>query len=156
MSSDQAQDAADLRRLIKRYEANLCAKDIEEVLSRYASDIISFDLEAPLKHVGVEAKRKNWTAVFAAYEGPLVYEITDLAVAVSGDVAFARSLNRVRGTLKNGGKRDYRVRSTMCFRRIDGAWAMVHDQVSVPFDMKTGKGLIDLVPSQPAHGTALS
>jgi ketosteroid isomerase-like protein len=146
MSSDRPQDETELRRLINRYESNLCAKDIEKVLSLYAPDIISFDLEAPLKHVGVEAKRKNWTAVFAAYEGPLVYEITDLAVAVSDEIAFARSLNRVRGTLKNGGKRDYWVRSTMCFRKINGAWAMVHDQVSVPFDMKTGKGLIDLVP----------
>jgi ketosteroid isomerase-like protein len=146
MSPVQSQDKTELRWLIERYEANLCAKDIEQVLSLYAPDIISFDLEAPLKHVGVAAKRKNWTAVFAAYDGPLVYEITDLSIAVSDDVAFAHSLNRVRGTLKNGDKRDYWVRSTMCFRRINGAWAMVHDQVSVPVDMKTGKGLIDLVP----------
>jgi ketosteroid isomerase-like protein len=38
------------------------------------------------------------------------------------------------------------VRGTFCFQKVDGAWLIVHDQASVPFDMATGKGVTDLEP----------
>ena len=38
------------------------------------------------------------------------------------------------------------VRVTYCLRKMDGAWLIVHDQVSVPFDVRTGKGVADLEP----------
>jgi ketosteroid isomerase-like protein len=38
------------------------------------------------------------------------------------------------------------VRATFCFREIDGNWLIAHDQASVPFDMASGKGVVDLEP----------
>lgn len=38
------------------------------------------------------------------------------------------------------------VRATLCFRRVDGEWLIVHDQVSVPFDIRSGRGVADLEP----------
>lgn len=38
------------------------------------------------------------------------------------------------------------VRATLGYRRIDGAWRIVHDHESVPFDPGTGRALIDLEP----------
>jgi ketosteroid isomerase-like protein len=86
--------------------------------------------------------------VFAAYRPPLGYEIRELTITVGDDVAFARSFNRISGTLKNGDRADYWVRWTTCFRKIDGHWVIVHDQVSVPIDVKTGRGLLDLEPNR--------
>jgi hypothetical protein len=31
-------------------------------------------------------------------------------------------------------------------RKIDGQWKVVHEHVSVPFDMETGKAMLDLKP----------
>jgi ketosteroid isomerase-like protein len=39
------------------------------------------------------------------------------------------------------------VRASFGFRKIDGEWLIVHDQVSVPFDVRTGRGVTDLEPS---------
>jgi ketosteroid isomerase-like protein len=38
------------------------------------------------------------------------------------------------------------VRATFCFRKVGGEWLIVHDQVSVPFDLRSGRGVADLEP----------
>jgi len=116
------------------------------VMSIYTADVVSFDIDPPLQHVGTEAKRKNWERVLAAYEH-LGYEVRDLTITVGDDVAFAHSLNRLSGTLKNGATTTgFWVRATTCFRKINGDWFIAHDQVSVPLDLATGAALLNLEP----------
>jgi ketosteroid isomerase-like protein len=67
-------------------------------------------------------------------------------IEIGGDVAFARSLNRIRGTLQDGRSTDQWVRWTGGLRRVDGAWCIAHDQVSVPIDERSGEALRDLSP----------
>jgi len=38
------------------------------------------------------------------------------------------------------------VRATVCYRKIDGKWMIVHEHFSVPFDMETLKASLDLKP----------
>ncbi|BAW09763.1 hypothetical protein [Nocardia seriolae] len=38
------------------------------------------------------------------------------------------------------------VRVTYGMRKINGTWLIVHDQVSVPLDIVSGKGVVDLEP----------
>jgi uncharacterized protein (TIGR02246 family) len=146
MATQQAIDEADIRQRIDKYAAAIHAKDIERVMSIFAPDIVSFDIEAPLKHLGAEAKRRNWTKVFATYQHPLGYEIRDLTITLGDDVAFGYSLNRISGTLKNGNRVNYWVRWTTCFRKIGGNWLIAHDHVSVPLDVESGRALLNLEP----------
>ena len=80
------------------------------------------------------------------YQRPLGYEIHDLTITVGDDVAFAHSLNRISGTLKNGSRNEFWLRATTCFRKIDGKWLIAHDQVSVPLDLESGRALLNLEP----------
>jgi ketosteroid isomerase-like protein len=89
---------------------------------------------------------ENWADVFAVYQRPLGYEIRDLTLTVGEDVAFGHSLNRISGALKNGTRTGYWVRWTGCFQKIDGNWLIVHDQVSVPLDVESGRALLNLEP----------
>jgi ketosteroid isomerase-like protein len=50
------------------------------------------------------------------------------------------------GAMNNGTKIGYWLRWTACFRRIDGAWLIEHDHVSVPTDFATGRSKLDLEP----------
>jgi ketosteroid isomerase-like protein len=61
-------------------------------------------------------------------------------------VAFAHGFGRLSGTLKNGDRAGSWVRWTACYRRIDGDWLIAHDHVSVPLDMASGRGVLDLEP----------
>ena len=146
MATQHAIDEADIRQRLDKAVAALRAMDLEGVMSLYAPDIVSFDIVPPLRHVGADAKRKNWVHAFAMYQRPLGYEIRDLTITLGDDVAFGHSLNRVSGTLKNGNKTDFWLRWTTCFRKIDGNWLIAHDQVSVPLDLESGRALLNLEP----------
>lgn len=138
-------EAEILRRIGKLVEAVRTA-DLESVMSIYGPDVVTFDIVAPLQKLGAAGKRDNWTDVFATYQRPLGYEIRDLKIAVAGDVAFAHSLNRVSGTLRNGSQIAQWLRWTACFRKLGSDWRIVHDHVSVPTDFATGRALLGLVP----------
>ena len=75
------------------------------------------------------------------------YEARGLDVAAGDDVAFGHCFGRPHGTLINGtATKGIWVRVTFCFRKLDGAWQIVHDQASVPFDVLSGRGVADLEP----------
>lgn len=122
------------------------AKDIDAVMSLYVSEIASFDIGPPLRYAGADKKRRAWQEVFAAYAGPILYEVHELNVTTHGELAFVHSLNHVSGTLASGHISDLWLRWTACFRRIDGVWLVVHDHVSVPADLEHGQALLNLTP----------
>jgi ketosteroid isomerase-like protein len=146
MATQHATDEADIRKRIDKLVKAVRAMDLEGVKPIYAPDLVSFDFVPPLQHVGAEAKWNNWADVFAAYQHSLGYEIRELTITVGDDVAFGRSLNRISGTLKNGNRSNYWVRWTTGFRKIHGNWLIVHDQVSAPVDVESGRALLNLEP----------
>ncbi|MET8836258.1 nuclear transport factor 2 family protein [Micromonospora sp. NPDC004540] len=121
-------------------------KDLEGLRRLYTTDVVSFDVEPPLQHVGVDAKLRNWAAVFTFFD-TVSYELRDLTLTVGDDVAFGHAFGRLSGTLKDGtATNGMWVRATFCFQKIDGTWLIAHDQVSVPLDIRSGKGVLDLQP----------
>jgi uncharacterized protein (TIGR02246 family) len=146
MTTQRAIDEADIRQRIDNGVKAIRAMDLERVMALYAPGIVSFDIVPPLRHVGAEAKRQQWVDVFATYQPPLGYELRDVTITVGDDVAFCHSLNRVSGTLRNGHRSDFWLRWTACFRKMDGTWLIAHDQVSVPVDLQSSRGLFDLEP----------
>jgi uncharacterized protein (TIGR02246 family) len=146
MPTQREVDEAKIRQQVDKIVEGLRAKDLEGLKQLYATDVVSFDIEPPLQHVGIEAKLKNWAKVFTFFQD-VTYEVRDLTLTVGDDVAFGHGFGRLSGTLKNGtATSGMWVRVTFCFRKIDGNWLIAHDQVSVPFDIPSGKGVADLEP----------
>jgi ketosteroid isomerase-like protein len=146
MPTRREANEAQIRQHIGKIVEAIQAKDLEGLERLYAADVVSFDVEPPLQHVGIAAKSKNWANVFAFFE-EVKYEIRDLTLTVGDDVAFGHGFDRLSGTLKNGtATSGMWVRATFCFRKVDGDWLITHDQVSVPFDIATGRGVTDLEP----------
>lgn len=135
-----------IRGQIEKVIDGLRAKDLEALREPYTSDVVSFDVEPPLQHVGIEAKLANWERVFQVFE-TVDYELRELTFTIGGDVAFGHAFGRLRGTMKNGvATAGMWVRVTYGLRKIDGTWRIAHDQVSVPLDILTGNGMVDLEP----------
>ncbi|MEV0274249.1 nuclear transport factor 2 family protein [Hamadaea sp. NPDC050747] len=146
METQQERDEAEIRRLIDTIVDGLRAKDLDALKEPYSTDVVSFDVEPPLQHVGIDAKLENWARVFAVFED-VRYEVRDLAVTVGDEVAFGHAFARLSGTVKDGtATTGMWVRITYCLRKVDGAWLISHDQVSVPLDVRSGKGIVDLEP----------
>ncbi|MFF4197984.1 YybH family protein [Nonomuraea sp. NPDC001831] len=151
MPTQRETDEAEIRGRIDKIIEGLHAKDLEGLKQVYSTDIVSFDIESPLQDVGIEAKLKNWAKVFALFES-VNYEIRDLTLTVGDEVAFGHAFGRLSGTLKGGpATSGMWVRVTYGLRKIDGIWWITHDQVSVPFDVRSGKGMTGLEPPSGAR-----
>ncbi|MET8911747.1 nuclear transport factor 2 family protein [Micromonospora sp. NPDC004551] len=146
MPSRHDADDTTIRQQIDNIVEGIANKDLKGLRRLYTTDVVSFDVEPPLQHVGVEAKLRNWTAVFTVFDR-VSYEVRDLTLTVGDDVAFGHAFGRLSGTLKDGtATNGMWVRATFCFRKIDGTWLIAHDQVSVPLDIRSGRGVTDLQP----------
>jgi ketosteroid isomerase-like protein len=135
-----------IRELLDAQAQSLRARNVDALMTHYAPSEITYYLPAPLQRVGADAYRKNFEAWFGSMQGPIDYELRDLHLAASGDVAFGHYLGHVRSTRTTGEKADYWVRVTAGFRKIDGAWMIVHEHISVPVHMETMKAAFDLRP----------
>ncbi|MBC6470435.1 YybH family protein [Actinomadura alba] len=146
MPAHREVDEAKIKQQVEKIVEGIRAKDLEGLRQLYATDVVSFDVEPPLQHVGIEAKLENWTRAFTLFQD-VNYELRDLTLTVGDDVAFGHGFGRLSGTLKNGtATSGMWVRATFCFRKTDDHWLIAHDQVSVPFDIASGKGVADLEP----------
>ena len=135
-----------IRQRVDEWAQAFRAKDIDGIMSLYAPNIVSFDIGPPLRYAGADNKRRAWRDAFAAYAGPIGYEVRELDVTTNGELAFVHSLNHVSGTLAGGHVTGLWLRWTACLRRIGGVWLIVHDHVSVPADLEHGDAVLNLTP----------
>lgn len=143
-------DEAGIRALIEERCAAMGDKDPARAMATLARDIVAFELAPPLA-LGPEAARDEagLAAWLSGWDGPVGIEVRDLHIETGGDVGWCRSLNRLHGILKGGRRVDMWMRSTLAFRREDGAWKIVHGHSSVPFLMDGSfRAATDLRPDE--------
>ncbi|MEU4366321.1 YybH family protein [Micromonospora chersina] len=146
MPGQRDADEAAIRQQINKIIEGLRDKDLDSLRQRYTTNVVSFDVEPPLQHVGVDGKLRNWANVFAVFE-TVDYEVRDLTLTVGEDVGFGHAFGRLSGTMKNGtATTGMWVRVTYGLQKTGDTWLIAHDQVSVPLDIRSGKGLTDLQP----------
>ena len=143
-----ANDEAEIRQLLDRWAKAFRARDLNGIMSIYepGQALVSFDIVAPLQYVGFEAYKKDYQEFLDQFQGPIEVEYRDLNIIAGDTVAFSRGLERMSGTLKNGQKFDAWVRFTECYRKTNGRWLAIHDHISVPVDLDSGKAVLDLKP----------
>ncbi|HZD24879.1 MAG TPA: nuclear transport factor 2 family protein [Alphaproteobacteria bacterium] len=139
-------DADAIRRMVEGRVAAVRDKDVAALMAQCAPDILSFDVVSPLRRQGASALRQRMEDWFAAYDGPIRLEYRDLEVVTDGDLGFCHGLQRSIGTLVGGRHADMWVRLTLCLRRIEGRWLVVHQHLSDPFDPESGLAEIALEP----------
>lgn len=137
---------AQIRELIEARVTAVHARDANVLASNQAKDIVMFDALNPLQYIGAERAGKRTEEWLGWYDGPIGYDVRDLNIVAGDDVAFCYYLYRVSGTMTNGTQVDMWLRSTVCFRKIDGKWTIMHEHTSVPFDGESGKASVDLKP----------
>lgn len=132
--------------IAERVEA-MRAKDSARAVAVLAPDVVGFELGPPLRLGPEQRDPAGLEAWFAGWEGPIEIELRDLTIAVSGDVGYSHSLNRLSGTRTGGAKVGFWMRSTLGFRKVAGAWKIAHGHSSVPFAMDGSyRALLDLEP----------
>ena len=137
-------DRAEIEALFQKLARAHADHDADAIVEVYAPDAVIFDLAPPLQRRGMN--RDSIAAWLAGWDGPIQIEAREVNLTVDGDVAFASSLNRMRGR-QSGEDQDLWYRTTMCLRRTNGQWRIVHDHSSVPFYMDGSyRAAVDLNP----------
>ena len=123
-------------------------KDLNGIMSIYEQGeaFVAYDLVAPLQYKGTEAYKKDYADILGEFQGPIETEYRDLNIFAGDTIAFSRGLERISGTLKGGEKFDTWVRFTECYRKTNGQWRAIHDHVSIPVSLESGKAVMDLKP----------
>jgi ketosteroid isomerase-like protein len=144
--NNNASDELQVRQLIDCFVEAFRTRNVGLMMSLYAPGFVAFDIVPPLQDVGKDTYKKTWEKAFAFFQDPIEFETRDLTITACSDVAFSRQLLRLQATMVNGQKVDRWERLTFCFQKIDGKWLIVHEHVSVPADLLTGKAALDLKP----------
>jgi uncharacterized protein (TIGR02246 family) len=146
LSTSTSIDEVQIRSLVEYRVQALVVKDAHTLTSHYADDVVLFDVVGPLRHLGADAHAKRVAEWLSDYRDGIGYTIRDLDITAGADVAFCHYLYRVSGTMIDGTHVGMWNRSTICLRKIDGAWIITHEHTSVPFDGTTGAASLDLQP----------
>ncbi|HUQ09091.1 MAG TPA: nuclear transport factor 2 family protein [Steroidobacteraceae bacterium] len=110
-------------------------KDLDALIALYAPEVVVFDVFPPLETRGAENYRHNFERWFSSARGPIYYELRDLQIATSGQLASAHCLSHVSLTRLNGHRLDYWVRLTTRFESRGGRWLVTHEHISMPARM---------------------
>lgn len=136
----------ELQRRLDDWCAAIRARDVDAVMAHYAADVIAFDLLPPMQYRGADAVRRRLSDWLGSFDGPIGFDMRHVSITAGNDVAFYHSLNGVSATTRMGVRIEMWWRATVCLRRINGAWLIVHAHSSEPFDMPSGKAMLDLRP----------
>ena len=109
-------------------------------MKNYAPDetLLVFDVVPPREYKGADAFRKDWQGFFDRV-GPVRIENSDMNVTSDGKMAFATYIVHLTGKGKDGNAMDVTMRITDVLRKADEKWLIVHEHVSVPVDLASGK-----------------
>ena len=139
-------DEAAIRALEAQFAAGVSAKDVGAIMKVYTPDVFVFDVVPPRQYVGAAAYRKDWESFMAGFKGPVKFDVSDLAVEVSGPVAWSHSIQHASGADPNGQPNDVTVRVTDVYRKTADGWRIVQEHASVPVDLGSGKADLQSKP----------
>jgi ketosteroid isomerase-like protein len=137
----------DIRELLDNYVTAMKKGDADWIVQHRAPDMTLFSLAPPLKQPDPR-NADELRAWFGTFDGPVDFEIRDVNVAQSGDIAYCHGLVRLSATPAGASERfDLWFRGTYGLRRENGAWLFVHEHESTPFYMDGEFGAaLDLTP----------
>lgn len=137
-------DEVKVRKLLAEQEFAIRTKDLDALMKPYAAEFVAFDAIPPFTTVGPDAWRQTWAGCLPHFPDTFQIETRDLRVAVSGDAAFAHWMFRFITPDPNHPAAQSWMRLTGCYRKSGGAWKIVHEHCSVPFDPHTSKAVLTL------------
>ena len=91
-----------------------------------------FDVPPSFSSRGLQAYLATWERFSSWSEKPVAFDFHDVKIIAGRDVAFATAAGRCAGADPNGKREELEFRLTMCLRKIDGRWRVVHEHHALP------------------------
>ena len=127
-------DESDVRAVLEAWAAATRQNRKDDVLKNHVADLLIYDVLPPMKYESAESYRRSWDDWQPETQGDGLFDLEDLSVTASADVAFAHCFIHCGGTMPDGHAFQDLVRATFCLRKVDGSWKVFHQHVSKPFE----------------------
>lgn len=137
---------SEIRHIISERVSAVKKRDVEKATANYSSDVIVYDIVDPLEHHGIDSLKnrlKEWLSTLSEIAD---FEITNIEIKSSKDVAYCSSLNHIDAINTDGDKLNMWWRETTCYAKANGRWEITHTHSSVPFNPESGQPSIGLKP----------
>jgi ketosteroid isomerase-like protein len=108
----------------------------DEILANHLPNALIYDVLPPMKYEGAEAYRASWDEWQPDAGADSRFELQDLTVTATSDLAFAHCFIKCGGTTPNGKTFEDLVRATFCLTKANGLWKIAHQHISKPFEPK--------------------
>ncbi len=123
--------------LLERFDAALNKKDLDALAKCYDDNVRVFDVGAQVEGFG--GLRRLWESCFPYFTKPIEIERRDINMHVNDGMAIVSFYSRIKGVETDNPAATSWLRTTMCMKKIDGAWKIVHDHISFPVNCETEK-----------------
>ena len=99
----QSNDSAAIDALYQQFGNAFRHKDLNAIMLPYVHNntLFVFDVSTPREHVGWDDYRADWKAFFDSIKGNPTFSISELSVTISGEVAYAHSIQSFSGNMGN-------------------------------------------------------
>jgi uncharacterized protein (TIGR02246 family) len=125
-------DEIDIQALFERWAKAVREENREGIRADHDSEMLMFDVPLPFLSRGLDAYMATWEMFFSRAEKPVRFDFHDVKITAGKDVAFATAIGRCVDVDPKGKREELEFRLTMCLRKIDGRWRVMHEHHSLP------------------------
>lgn len=142
LAQASAKDKDAIAALIENERQAFENHDVNSIMANYApgDQLLVFDVVPPREYRGWDNYKKDWQGILAIFSGSIHNKVTDVSIDVDHSMAYSDYIEDSQLTAKDGNVAEVTVRVTDVYRKIGGKWLIVHEHISVPVDLATGKG----------------
>ncbi len=144
--SNNSKAGQQIHDLINQYVSAVRKKDLARIASLYSEDVRAFDAILALQFNGKAAYMAHWQHCMQFAPGDMHFEVHQLQVEATEQLAFSHSVNLCGCTDDHGKQQSSWMRSTQCWRRDTDGWKIVHEHFSAPFDIESNQAMFNLQP----------
>lgn len=125
---------------IKLWDAAVIGKEIEQLVEKCSEDVSMFDVSS--QHDGLQAYKKEWEKFSPYFSEHIQILRRDMKIYASDDLAVLHCHSKVENDLLKDKLPMPWCRTTLCLQKKAGEWLVVHQHISMPIDMITGKAIV--------------
>ncbi|MDR0237511.1 nuclear transport factor 2 family protein [Acinetobacter sp.] len=129
--------AAEVISQIQIWDAAVVGNSIEHLLDQCAHDVSMFDVSSQME--GVQAYKLEWEKFSHYFSEHIQIVRRNMKIYASNDLAILHCHSKVENSALKEKLQMPWCRTTLCLQKKDGQWLVVHQHISMPIDMSTGK-----------------
>ena|SRR5438477_9646979 len=126
--------ADEVRALLESWAKATRENRKDDILKNHSPDLVIFDVLPPMKYDSAESYRRSWGDWQPQTQGDARFDLEDLSIAATSDMAAAHCFIRCGGVTPDGRQFQDLVRATFCLRKSSGIWKVFHQHVSKPLE----------------------